>query len=330
MKLWQTLGISAACFVTAACQGASEEVALGDGEGSSAGASYSTGLASEIQSGLIDCGEGSRVSSVGEITSDDGKNWIVPAQTQFETAAKATDLYNECGDAALSSLDELGLASVPLMDAGGDEEFAMFIFADNYFELNINGKLIAVDAVPFTPFNSSVVRFKAARPLTIAIKGVDWEENLGIGSEANRSSSYHPGDAGIVALLQDAEGKPVTITDASWKAQTFYTAPLNDRACLVDSGNVRDSSACASTASDQGPQMSAAHWQVPADWMNADFDDSNWPSAATFTNDVVGVDNKPGYTNFTSVFDAPDADAEFIWSSNLVLDNLVLMRKTVE
>lgn len=39
---------------------------------------------------------------------------------------------------------------------------------------------------------------------------------------------------------------------------------------------------------------------------------------------------KPSYTNFTEVFDAPGADARFIWSSNLVLDNLVLLRKTID
>jgi hypothetical protein len=64
--------------------------------------------------------------------------------------------------------------------------------------------------------------------------------------------------------------------------------------------------------------------------MAADFDDSSWPAAATYSNDTVGVDNKPGYTNFTDVFDAPDSDAQFIWSSNLVLDNLVLLRKIIE
>jgi len=64
--------------------------------------------------------------------------------------------------------------------------------------------------------------------------------------------------------------------------------------------------------------------------MQPDFDDSAWPAAVTYTNDTVGVNNKPAYTNFTDVFDTPDADASFIWSSNLVLDNLVLLRTTIE
>ena len=64
--------------------------------------------------------------------------------------------------------------------------------------------------------------------------------------------------------------------------------------------------------------------------MKADFGDSGWPAAKTFTNDTVGVDNKRSYTNFKDIFDTNGADAEFIWSSNLVLDNLVLLRKTVK
>ncbi len=125
--------------------------------------------------------------------------------------------------------------------------------------------------------------------------------------------------------MQDASGQTVVVTDDSWSAQTFYTAPLNDRSCLVDTDNVRDSSSCATEGSSDGTRRSAAFWQIPVNWMKAEFDDTAWPSAVTYTNDVVGVDNKKAYTNFTSVFDGANVDAEFIWSSNLVL-----MRKTIE
>jgi hypothetical protein len=37
------------------------------------------------------------------------------------------------------------------------------LVADNYFELYING-MIGVDATPFTPFNSHMVRFRVKRP----------------------------------------------------------------------------------------------------------------------------------------------------------------------
>lgn len=47
------------------------------------------------------------------------------------------------------------------MDAGGTEEFLGYIFADNDFELCVNGEHLAVDAVPFTKFKSNVVRVGA-------------------------------------------------------------------------------------------------------------------------------------------------------------------------
>lgn len=293
--------------------------------------SFTTGLAQTINPGLKICGENrARVSAVGKIKAEDGTEWTVPAVTNFVNADKASDLFNQCGGVQLHSITKLDLDSVPVMNAGGKETFTAYIFADNYFEFYVNGRLLAVDAVPFTPFNSSVIRFKADRPFTTAVMGVDWEENLGLGSERNRGVDYHPGDAGFVAVIKDAAGETVALTDASWKGQTFYTAPLQSRDCLIVNGAIRDSSKCAETSVKDGRSFSAAHWAIPENWAAANFDDSDWPQAKIYTNDTVGVDNKPAYTNFTELFDDPKADAEFIWSSNLVLDNLVLLRKTVE
>ena len=75
--------------------------------------------------------------------------------------------------------------------------------------------------------------------------------------------------------------------------------------------------------------MYALHWKVPMDWYAPTFDDSSWPKATTYTNKVIGVDNKPSYTNFTDIFDDGTNDAEFIWSTNVVLDNEVIVRYTV-
>lgn len=293
-------------------------------------ATFTTGLATEINPGLFDCGPGTRASAVGEITSDDGTVWTVPAATNYGTAPFAADLFNECGGDQFGSSADIDLDSVPLMDVGGSEEFTAYIFADNYFELYVNGKLVAIDEVPFTKFNSNVVRFAADRPVTLAVMMVDWEENLGLGSENNLGKAFHPGDGGLVAHVQDASGQTVAITDDTWRAQTFYTSPLNDRNCLVVDGQFRDSSACSEEGVDDATGYLAAHWAVSSDWMMPSFDDSVWPSAVTFSNDTVGVKNKKAFTNFEDLFDTPGADAEFIWSSNLVLDNPVLLRKTVE
>ena len=45
---------------------------------------------------------------------------------------------------------------------------------------------------------------------------------------------------------------------------------------------------------------------------------------------TVGVDNKPSYTNFTNTFDNSATDASFTWSTNLLVDNVVLLRKQVQ
>lgn len=292
--------------------------------------SFSTGPAEVIDPGLLDCGRGSRVSAVGRITTEDGHDRVVPAETNYKTAPHAADLFNECGGAELPGLSALDLASVPVADAGGTEEFTAYIFADNYFELYVNGHLIAVDPVPFTKFNSNVVRFRADRPVTLAVMAVDWEENLGLGSEDNRGKAFHPGDGGFVAQVRDADGAVVAITDGSWKAQTFYSAPLNSRECLTNVGTTRDTSACSTEGRDTADGLLAAHWPVPDGWSSVDYDATGWPDAVIFANDTVGVDNKKAFTNFVDVFDTDGADAQFIWSSNLVLDNLVLLRTQIE
>lgn len=230
---------------------------------------FAKGLAKQIDPGLFDCAAKSRVSAVGTITSEDGKVWTVPAQTHFKTATKAADLYNECAGKTPANISGVDMSTAPVLDAGGSEEFVACIFGDNYFELYVNGRLLAVDPIRFTPFNANVVRLKANRPVTIAMMLVDWEENLGLGSENNRDKAYHPGDGGMVMQIQDAAGKTVALPDASWRAQTFYTAPIRDRSCLKVVGQTRDSSACDVSGASDGTMVSGAQWPLPDNWAAA-------------------------------------------------------------
>jgi len=64
--------------------------------------------------------------------------------------------------------------------------------------------------------------------------------------------------------------------------------------------------------------------------MKTGFNDFNWCKATTYSNQTIGVANKPLYTNFASIFDNPENDAKYIWSTNVVLDNEVLVRYTVD
>jgi|SaaInl4_150m_RNA_FD_contig_81_336520_length_1005_multi_4_in_0_out_0_1 hypothetical protein len=292
---------------------------------------FSQGGARTINSGLIKCGGWrSRPSAIGEVTAADGSRWTVPARVNYKKSLFADDLFNECGGKEFSSPSEIDLNSIPVRkQAGGIDIYTAYIFADNYFEFYVNGKLLAVDPVPFTPFNSNIIKFTAERPFTVAAMLVDWEENLGIGTESNRGASHHPGDGGFVAVIKNAQGVTVAITNKSWRAQTFYIAPLDGKRCLKITGGLRDSRACSSNTRTSRDGLLAAHWPIPKNWATARFDDHAWPQATTFSNDTVGVDNKRSYTNFVEIFDDPKTDAKFIWSPNLVLDNVVLVRKTV-
>lgn len=283
------------------------------------------GVAQTTTKSLVDCNQrGSRIAAIGEIKDQKGEIWIVPAANNYNTAIKAFDLYNECEGITPSELSEVDLGKIPIseIDTGG-EIITGFLFADNYFELYINGKLIAVDPVPFTPFNSNIIKFKVKKPYAIAVRLVDWEENLGLGSENNRGKSYHPGDGGFIASFSDG-----TVTNSKWKAQSFYTAPIKNLACLTEDGQKRLSSNCNTDGVNDGTAFYGVHWEIPKNSFEAPFDDSQWPNATTYTEEIIGVNNKKAYMNFIEKFSG--ANAEFIWSTNVVLDNEVIVRYTVE
>lgn len=297
-------------------------------------ASVTQGLATTTAENIYTCDRG-RKTDVGEITSLDGKKWIVPANTNFQNDVFpfASDLHNVCvgntySDAA-TALSKLTDADIINIDKNG-ELFTAYVFGDNYFEMYVNGVAVGKDPVPFTQFNSNIIQFKAKRPFSIAMKLVDWEEHLGVGCEANRGKAFHNGDGGMVAVIKDAQSNTIATTNENWKAQTFYTAPIKDLSCVSEDGTYRYSKSCDTNGGQNGGSFYALHWETPTDWMKADFDDANWPDATTFTNKTIGVDNKPAYTNFTDIFDDKTNDAQFIWSTNVVLDNEVLVRFTVK
>ncbi|MCB9231977.1 MAG: T9SS type A sorting domain-containing protein [Bacteroidia bacterium] len=293
--------------------------------------SVTQGLATTTTTNLLNCG---RVAGIGTITATDNTVWTVPAVVHYadNNYPFASDMYNPCtmvqyatSSAAVAALDPADIVEV---DAGG-EVITAFVFADNYFEMYINGVFVGKDNVPFTDFNSDIVQFRVNPPFTIAMLLVDWEENLGLGSENNAGFSYHPGDGGMVAVFKNAAGDIIATTGSEWKAQTYYTAPITDLTCPTESGTQRLSNNCSTAGTNNGSNYYGLHWARPADWEKENFNDASWPAAHIYTNNEIGVNNKSAYTNFTDIFDASANDAEFIWSSNVILDNEVLVRYTV-
>jgi hypothetical protein len=274
-----------------------------------------------------------RVAAVGEITATDGTVITVPAVTALQKGLgpKSHDLYNECTRKTPKNASEVSTADVPVVEIDPDGEVITgYIVADNYFEMYVNGKLVAVDNTPYTPFNSAIVKFKVKRPYTIAILAVDWEEHLGLGMElfprfGPKQNPWHPGDGGVILKLSDG-----TVTDSSWKAQSFYIAPLNSPDEVVERGHLHDTTPLGrvhpvAKKPNCQDKCYAVHYPIPANWQSPRFNDAYWPRAYEYTDTDIGVDNLPAYTRYPELFEG----ARWIWSLNLVFDNVVILRKTV-
>jgi len=275
-----------------------------------------------------------RISAVGQITATDGTVITVPAETaaQKGLGPKSTDLYNECTQITPKTSAEVSTANVPVIEVDADGEVITgFIVADNHYEMWVNGKLVSVDNTPYTPFNSSIVKFKVKRPYTLAFLLVDWDEHLGLGMElfpisGPKQNPWYPGDGGLIAKSSDG-----TMTDSSWKAQSFYIAPLLDPQEVVERGSVHDTPNLGGRTHpharrpDCQDKCYAVHYPIPANWQSPRFNDTSWPRAWEFTDQEIGVTNLPAYTRYPELF----AGARWIWSQNLVLDNVVIARKTV-
>lgn len=273
-----------------------------------------------------DCRGGGRTREVhcGEITDDEGYVWPLPGPVS--DGSPAVDLFDDCIGEGHNPDYETQLVTQVIDDEGS--EITAYLFGDNYFELYVNGEFAGRDAVGFTPFNSHVARYQVEYPITYAALLIDWEGYLGVGLEDWGEGKIHIGDGGFIARFSDG-----TATDGTWRCRTFYVAPLDDPSCLVvDAESNPDSSGCPSTddsvaciSNDFMNTCRAAHFPLPEDWMSPEYDDSGWSPAVTYTaDDVTGA---PGFRNYE---DTLFQGAEFIWSTGLELDNLVICRATVE
>ena len=221
---------------------------------SSGQGTVTTGEVPGINCGVVTaCTSGLRVNfnpqMCGIVTAPDGSRWEVPSAVHPGPAA--VDVYNDCtgpGDIP----DYLAKVPTVVIDPDG-VEITGYIFADNYYELYVNGTFVAKDGIGMTPFNSTVVRFRARYPMTYAIKAVDWETHPGVGLEYDR---YNVGDGGFIAHFSDG-----TVTGPGWKTETFYIAPLGDPSCVTTT-NGRDSTACPSQGQSGGDQGSVRRARI--------------------------------------------------------------------
>jgi hypothetical protein len=164
------------------------------------------------------------------------------------------------------------------------------VYADNWFAMYINGRLVAVDSIDFLPHNVVAIDLLPEYPMTIAVLAKD---NADPKTGCEYGSSI--GDGGFI--LKFADG---TVTDASWKAKCFFHGPIR-----------RDTA---------NPKVRTE--ELPERWYAVDFDDSKWDDAVEYAEERI--DPKQPY------FEHDFKGAKWIWTSDLDLDNTVVLRKKIE
>ncbi|MFM9000883.1 MAG: hypothetical protein ACKORB_04580 [Opitutia bacterium] len=171
-----------------------------------------------------------------------------------------------------------------------DDTVKLNVYADHWFILYINGKLVATDPIDFLPHNVVSVDVLPEYPMTIAVMAKD-NANAVTGMEYGDNI----GDGGFILKFSDG-----TVTDATWKARSFSRGPLKG-----DKANPK-----------------VEHDPIPANWFAKDFDDRSWSAASVFTEEEVGP-KEPFYQ-------ADFKGAKWIWSKDLGLDNTVIFRTHIE
>jgi hypothetical protein len=189
--------------------------------------------------------------------------------------------------------------------------FAADIWADNWFSLYINGKLVGEDSVPITTersFNADTIEFDATYPLTVAMAAKDFREN-NTGLEYIGTDRQQMGDGGVIAQITDTStGEVVAVTGEDWLGLVIHRAPL-DTNCERSADSAADCT-FESTAEPDG-------------WIDASFNDDTWVTATTYSPDEVGA--KDGYAQISW-----DPVAELIWTSSLTQDNTILWSYTIK
>lgn len=165
------------------------------------------------------------------------------------------------------------------------------VYADNNFQLYINGELTAVDSISFIPHNVISVDILPRYPMTIAVLARDNADPKTGMEYANTNI----GDGGFILRFSDG-----TVTSAAWKAKVISSGPIGG-----DTKNPRVESI-----------------PIPDNWFAVGFDDSDWPAAVEYTEDEVA----PKQPYFEHDFEG----AKFIWSGDIALDNTILFRHVVK
>ena len=187
------------------------------------------------------------------------------------------------------------------------------LWADNWFALYINNKLIKEDSVPLTTersFNAETITFPATYPMHFNVVLKDYIQN-DTGLEYIGTDRQQIGDGGFIGQFTDTDtGEMIGVTNEWWKCTVIHTAPL-DNACATEANPVAGQGACGFTALPE-----------PTDWKSPTFDTNSWVAASLYSADQVSP--KDGYDAITW-----KPEAKFIWGPDLKTNNTVLCSVTL-
>lgn len=202
-------------------------------------------------------------------------------------------------------------ALVPVTVAA--ETFSADVWADNWFEMRVDGVQVAEDSVPITTersFNAESFDFEATRPFVVSVVAKDFKEN-DTGLEYIGTRRQQMGDGGLIVQIKDAAGATAAVSDATWQCVVTHHAPI-DKSCENADDPVAGVGACGFETA-----------EAPDGWDTATFDADQWPNADVYTETEVSP--KMGYDQISW-----DQNAKLIWGPDLEQSNTVLCRVTVE
>lgn len=186
------------------------------------------------------------------------------------------------------------------------------IWVDNWMAIYVDGTQVLEDSVSITTersFNAESFAFNADLPAQVSIIAKDFIEDDS-GLEYIGSRRQQMGDGGMIAQFYDAEsGQLLAVSDNSWVCLAIHQAPLNANECERSANPIE---LCESNIQSE-----------PEGWMQANFDDSSWPNAVIQSSQQVSP--KGGYRAINW-----SPEAEFVWTSDLAVDNTILCRFTLE
>jgi arylsulfatase A len=221
--------------------------------------------------------------------------------TEAELERSVFRMFDRADRNRNDSLDavELGrdVASDDVELQGGDlvtadnEKLRGAVYADNWFQLHVNGRLVATDPTNFKPHDVVTVEIEPSYPMTIAIEARDFAD----GKTGLEYDNTRIGDAGLILKIGDR-----VVSSAEWRTYVVSHGPVD-----------RDM---------KTPRVRTA--PVPEGWTQPGFDDRAWPTATVYSRERV----RPNAVDF----DRHSWDgASFIWSGDLDLDNTVLFRTVI-